>query len=98
MGINSYTPGTGRKLKEDGTTANIADLIEAIAETGVKLTGSTVEVDGVTYQVSGGNTLRGTDAIKPDAVLAHAAIPYCFYFAIDTGVLEATNGTNWAVV
>ena len=63
-----------------------------------QLTGSTVEVDGVTYQVSGGNTLRGTDAIKPDAVLAHAAIPYCFYFAIDTGVLEATNGTNWAVV
>ena len=43
MGIDSYTPGTGRKLKEDGTTANIADLIEAIAETGVKLTGSIVE-------------------------------------------------------
>lgn len=60
-----------------------------------KVMGSTVVVDGTTYQVSGGNTLRGTDAIKPDPVLAHAAIPYCFYLAIDTGVVEATDGTNW---
>ena len=64
----------------------------------VQLTGSTVEIDGTTYQVSGGNTLRGTDAIKPDPAPAHAVIPYCFYLAIDTGVVEATDGTNWVVI
>ena len=62
------------------------------------LIGSTVEIGGVTFQVSGGNTLRGTNAIKPNAALAHAAIPYCFYFAIDTGLVEATDGTNWVVI
>lgn len=65
---------------------------------GVQLTDSTVAVGGVTFQVAGGNTLRGTNAIKPTAVLAHAAIPFCFYFAIDTGVVEATNGTIWVVI
>ena len=91
--ISSYAAG-----KVDVMAIAVPTSEPSLTSNEFKLTGSTVEVDGVTYQVSGGNTLRGTDAIKPDAVLAHAAIPYCFYFAIDTGVLEATNGTNWAVV
>ena len=85
-------------------TAKITDLLQnflSMAQAGTigtQLTGSNVEIDGTTYQVSGGNTLRATDALKPDAALAHAAIPYCFYFAIDTGVVEATDGTNWVVI
>ena len=64
----------------------------------VQLTGSTVVIDGTTYQLTDGAVLRGTNAIKPTAALAHAAIPYCYYFAIDTGVVEATDGTNWVVI
>jgi len=60
--------------------------------------GSIVEIGGVTFAVSGGDTLRGKSADKPDAVTAHAVIPYCYYFSIDTGVVEATDGTKWVVI
>ena len=63
-----------------------------------QLTGSNVEIGEVTYAVSGGDTIRNTAANKPDAAAAHAVIPYCFYFSIDTGVIEVTDGTNWVVV
>jgi hypothetical protein len=64
----------------------------------VQLSGSNVEIGGVSFAVSGGDTLRGKSADKPDAVAAHAVIPYCYYFSIDTGVVEATDGTNWVVI
>ena len=64
----------------------------------VELTGSIVEVGDKTYSVSGGDTLRGKAADKPDAAAAHAVIPYCYYFSIDTGVVEATDGTDWVVM
>jgi hypothetical protein len=63
-----------------------------------QLTGSNVEIGGVSFAVSGGDTLRGKFADRPDAVAAHAVIPYCYYFSIDTGVVEATDGTNWVVI
>jgi len=63
-----------------------------------QLTGSNVEIGEVTYAVSGGDTIRNTAANKPDAAAAHAVIPYCFYFSIDTGVIEVTDGTNWVVI
>ena len=63
-----------------------------------QLTGSNVEIGGVSFAVSGGDTLRGKSADKPDAVAAHAVIPYCFYFSIDTGAIEVTDGTNWVVI
>jgi len=63
-----------------------------------ELSGSNVEIGGVSFAVSGGDTLRGKFADKPDAVAAHAVIPYCFYFSIDTGVVEATDGMNWVVI
>ena len=63
-----------------------------------QLTGSYVEIGGVSFAVSGGDTLRGKSADKPDAAAAHAVIPYCFYFSIDTGVIEVTDGTNWVVI
>ena len=85
VGIDQTTDGTTNKVYV-GNTANVA------------LTGSNVVIDGTTYQLTDGAVLRGTDAIKPTAALAHAAIPYCYYFAIDTGVVEATDGTNWVVI
>jgi hypothetical protein len=64
----------------------------------VQLSGSNVEIGGVSFAVSGGDTIRGKAADKPAAAAAHAVIPYCFYFSIDTGEVEATDGTNWVVM
>ena len=64
----------------------------------VELSGSNVVIGTVTYAVSGGDTIRGKSIDKPTAIAAHTAIPYCFYFAVDTGVVEATDGTNWVVI
>lgn len=64
----------------------------------MSLSGSIVEIGGVSFAISGGDTLRNTAADKPTAAAAHAVIPYCFYFSIDTGVVEATDGTNWVVI
>lgn len=36
--IETMHPGTGRRLKEDNTTVNIADLIEQMANIGITLT------------------------------------------------------------
>lgn len=63
-----------------------------------ELSGSTVEIGGVTYAVSGGDTIRGLTADKPDAAAAHAVIPYCYYFSVDTSIVEVTNGTSWVVI
>ncbi len=72
----------------------ISGATPAIAE----LSGSNVTIGTTTYAVSGGDTIRGKSADKPAATDAHALIPYCFYFAVDTGVVEVADGTNWVVV
>lgn len=85
---------------------NLNDIHAKIEETrallfgtlSMRVAGSTIVVDGTTYQVSGGDTLRGTAAIRPGAALAHAAIPYCFYFSVDTGVVQVTDGAIWVVI
>jgi hypothetical protein len=64
----------------------------------VQLSGSKVEIGGVSFAVSGGDTIRNTAANKPDAAAAHAVIPYCYYFSVDTGIVEVTDGTNWVVI
>lgn len=75
------------------------DGIKKITDTvDVQLSGSNVEIGGVTFAVSGGDTLRNTATNKPDAATAHAAIPFCYYHAVDTGVIEVTDGTNWVVM
>lgn len=63
-----------------------------------QLTGSTVIIGGKTFALSGGDTLRGKAADKPTAAAAHAVIPFCYYFAVDTGVIEVSDGTNWVVI
>jgi len=75
------------------------DGIKKITDTvDVQLSGSNVSISGKTYAVSGGDTLRNTAANKPNADAAHAAIPFCYYHAIDTGAIEVTDGTNWVVI
>lgn len=78
--------------------AKIDKIVSGEAPANVQLSGSNVEIGGVSFAVSGGDTLRNTAANKPNADAAHAAIPFCYYFSIDTGVVEATDGTNWVVI
>ena len=89
--ITGYTSGSvtvkGRALPLPGGAAR-----------SIELTGSIVVVDSVTYAVSGGDTLRNAAANKPSAAAAHAAIPFCYYFSIDTGVVEVTDSANWVVI
>ena len=88
-------------MKDAGITLSGSNLplVAGIAEIGiVPVSGSNVEIGGVSFAVSGGDTLRNTAANKPDAAAAHAAIPFCYYHAIDTGTVEATDGTNWVVI
>lgn len=81
---------------------SLEDKIDAITSgttpAVTQLSGSYVEIGGVSFAVSGGDTLRNTAANKPNADAAHAAIPYCYYHAIDTGAIEVTDGTNWVVI
>jgi hypothetical protein len=64
----------------------------------VTVSGSNVEIGGVSFAVSGGDTLRNTAANKPNADAAHAVIPFCYYFSVDTGIVEVTDGTKWVVI
>ena len=81
---------------------SLEDKIDAITDgtspAVTQLSGSYVEIGGVSFAVSGGDTLRNTAANKPNADAAHAAIPFCYYHAVDTGVVEVTDGTNWVVI
>ena len=81
---------------------SLEDKIDAITDgtspAVTQLSGSYVEIGGVSFAVSGGDTLRGKAADKPAPAAAHAAIPYCYYYAVDTGVVEVTDGTNWVVI
>jgi hypothetical protein len=95
-----------------GNTSNGVQVISSALPTGASteatlalikaktdnIPGRIVEIDGVSFAVSGGDTLRNTAANKPNADAAHAAIPFCYYHAIDTGTVEATDGTNWVVI
>ena len=73
-------------------------MVDGTSPAVTTLSGSNVEIGGVTFAVSGGDTLRNTATNKPDAATAHAAIPFCYYHAIDTGAIEVTDGTNWVVI
>jgi hypothetical protein len=84
--------------KIDALNTKIDTMQDGSYPVSTQLTGSYVEIGGVTFAVSGGDTLRNTAANKPNADAAHAAIPFCYYHAIDTGVIEVTDGTNWVVI
>jgi hypothetical protein len=86
------------EAKQDALIGHVDGIIDGTTPATVQLSGSNIEIGGVSYAVSGGDTLRGKSADKPDAVAAHAVIPYCFYFSIDTGVVEVTDSTNWVVI
>lgn len=88
-----------------GNIFGISDILNAVfnrdankLKVETELKGSIVEIGEKEYPLSNGTTLRGKAADKPDAAAAHAVIPYCYYFSIDTGTVEATDGTNWVVI
>lgn len=87
------------KLADPATQTTLAAVLAALqGELTTTLSGSSVVIGGVTFAVSGGDTLRNTSANKPTASAAHTAIPYCYYYSVDTGVVEVTNGINWVVI
>ena len=84
--------------KIDALAAKIDAITDGTTPAVTQLSGSYVEIGGVSFAVSGGDTLRGKSTDKPAAADAHAAIPFCYYHAIDTGAIEVTDGTNWVVI
>ena len=75
-----------------------AAWVEKRGQVNAQLSGSSVVIGGVAYAVSGGSTLRNTAANKPGAAAAHAVIPFCYYFSVDTGAVEVTDGLSWVVI
>ena len=98
---DTYTDYNGYKIKlidnSDGTYSFSA-MVDWSAPGVVQVSGSIVAIGATSFVVSGGDTIRGKAADKPAAAAAHAVIPYCFYFSIDTGEVEATDGANWVVI
>ena len=92
VGIDQTTPGSNNVKLADSIPAGTNEIGS------VQLSGSYVEIGGVSFAVSGGDTIRGKAADKPTPAAAHAAIPYCYYFAVDTGMVEVADGTNWVVI
>jgi len=85
--IDNMTPGTGRRLKEDSTTVNIADKIEAIAEaldlstlaTKDNQDAQTSALNDILEQLEIGNApniLRNTGKNPPVGVILGAAGTY----------------------
>jgi hypothetical protein len=89
---------TGGSVKLAAGNNNIGQVGIDPNNNAIQLSGSNVEIGGVSFAVSGGDTIRGLTADKPDAAAAHAVIPYCYYFSVDTGIVEVTDGTKWVVI
>ena len=105
ISIDQATPGSTNKVvaaidqtTDETTNRVVAKISQVAGENTVSLSGSYVEIGGVSFAVSGGDTIRNTAANKPDAAAAHAVIPFCYYFSVDTGIVEVTDGTNWVVI
>lgn len=63
-------------------------------ESGEPLEGGAVTIGGVTFVVDG-RVLHGLATDRPTAALAHAALPFAYYNAVDTQAVSQTDGTNW---
>jgi hypothetical protein len=83
-----------------GIVQRLGQLVSMFTDGSAKfnLSGSLVTIGAKTYPVSNGDTVRGLAADKPAAADAHAAIPYCYYHNVDSGVIEVTTGTAWVVM
>jgi len=92
-GVNQPTGGVGIR----GWLSGIYNLFFS-GSAKVQLTGSIITIDGKTYGLSGGDTIRGKSADRPTAANAHAAIAYCYYYSVDTGAIDVTDGTTWVVI
>jgi len=79
------------------TTGTVAGAVDNGALK-TALTGSTVTIGGDAFPVSDGYVLRGEADDRPDAAAAHAVIPNCVYWSVDTGAVEVTDGATWGAV
>lgn len=57
--------------------------------------GKTVEIGGVQFECDPPRTLYGRASQRPSASAAHAAVPYAYYIAVDTGDVTQTTGSAW---
>lgn len=65
----------------------------------VQLVRGSVTIAGTRFHVGAwGETLMGNFDDRPAAADAHAALPFCYFLAADTGGLYQTNGTSWRTV
>lgn len=65
----------------------------------VKVVGSSVTIGGTAFRLDGdGQTVYGASASRPTAANMHAAVPFGFYYAVDTQVISQTDGTSWYTV
>jgi len=100
--LDTISSGVAKETTLGDVKTAVAALAALISDGRLKteaaLSGSTVEIDGKTYQVTNGYVLRGLSTDKPDAADAHAAIPNCVYWSVDTGDIEVTDGNQWMEV
>lgn len=78
---------------------NLGLKLDTIINDGVKQTGSIVSINGTEYRLVNGNTLLGLAANKPSASDAATSVGVGVYYdAVDTQVIEQSDGTNWVVI
>lgn len=80
---DGYIPSSGRKIKEDGSVVNIADLIENLVNNGIEVTGSNVEYVGYSHE--------DKNTIAPDAKRGDS------FIELDTKDVYFYDGTQWVV-
>lgn len=69
--INRMSPGTGRRIKEDGTIVNLANIIEDMSNAGIQLTGNTLRHGQKSVTTAGTRVALGTtQPLKAITILA----------------------------
>lgn len=84
------------KAKALETKLDDLQLLLQSGDAKVQLSGTTVEIGGVTFRLVNGDRLVGRAAQRPSASAAASALfPGLFYHAYDTGEVSQTTGSNW---
>jgi len=86
------------KAKALETKLDDLQLLLQSGDAKVQLSGTTVEIGGTTFECDPPRTIYGLESERPSASAAHAAVPYAYYVAVDTGGVTQTDGSNWGDV
>lgn len=100
--INQYSPATGRRIKEDGTVVNQAEMIEAIynglvvnKDAGIQLSGSKAQVTSInadsTGTIAGGIGLSEIVTITPTVGYMAKIVSLYFLASAPTGGSTGTH-------